>query len=126
MGKRDVEDFPFAYLADKKSPNRSVRTEAGARVGGGRPGRRSGSREIEKLLIISVVLTIIFIVLLTAAIIVGTNKKKEDQAKATTITSTQTDGEIQSSSINQVVPNETTTQIAEGSDPTQLSVVLIG
>ncbi|MDD4096469.1 MAG: hypothetical protein PHP22_09540 [Oscillospiraceae bacterium] len=126
MGKRDVDDFPFAYLADNKTPVQKNRPEGGTRVRDDRPHRRSGSREIEKLLIVAIVLTIMFIILLTAAIMVGANKKKEKQAETSGTTTGQTVEGQTTSAIGQSDPIDSTTQIAVVTDPTQLAVVQIG
>ena len=127
MGRRDVDDFPFGYLADDRSQDRMNKSESGTRVRDDRPRRSSGSREIEKLLIIAVVLTILFVVLLTAAIVVGANKKKAAKVESSgTTTFKQTVDGQQSYAVDSSGTTGPTVQIIDVTDPTQLAVVQIG
>ncbi len=129
MGRRSADDFPFEYLADDRTMDRTKRTESGTRVRDDRPRRRSGSREIEKLLIIAVVLTIVFAILLTAAIMVGAEKKKDRKAETSQTTARKSDESLES---GQIEPGGTTlatgptVQIIDATDPTQLTIVQIG
>ena len=126
MGKRDVDDFPFAYLADKQSPNQGRRPESGGRSDGARNVRRPASREIEKLLIISIVMTVLFLILLTASIVVGLKNRDEEQAQATQTSLIPNSGsELSSEASGQDSLNGEATQMTEGAEQTQLSVIHI-
>ncbi len=126
MSKRDVDDFPFAYLAEKQSPNQGRNPGSGGRYDSGRNIRRSASREIEKLLIISLLLTALFVVLLVISITVGMKNKKEAEAKvAATSTASLNGSETDTSSAGQVTVTAQETNNAETTGSTELSVIHI-
>ncbi|MBN1892626.1 MAG: hypothetical protein JW780_07580 [Clostridiales bacterium] len=126
MGRRDVNDFPFAYLTEEQSPNPSRRSEPGVRLGNNRSGR-PGAREIEKLLIISIVLTVVFLVLLTITILVGLNRGGGEPVGETTVASAQNTEENGMSSLpEQTVTNDPGAPETQETEQTGLSVIHLG
>lgn len=122
MGKRDVNDFPFAYLTEEQSPNPSRRSGDGVRLRNDRPGR-PGAREIEKLLIISIVLTVVFLVLLTVTTLVGTNRGGVPGAEATEVSVRNAQESAGTSLPEQEVTSGPSTPDSQGTEQTGLSVI---
>ncbi|MDD3959279.1 MAG: hypothetical protein GX099_04010 [Clostridiaceae bacterium] len=117
MGKRDVDDFPFAYLADQQSEVRGKRPDTATRAGSAQ--RRRNSAEIERLLIISVVLTLVFVILLVAAIVIGNEGKNKDRVNAATSITTAMTGETTQNGSSNIT---TTAPVAE-TQQTQVAVI---